>query len=70
MDWLPFSQTWWQVPPVARVILEGQLPVGVTGKDVIITLCGHFNQDEVRYEWITIVCSVTARMTAGRVPWP
>lgn len=40
-------QTWWQVPPVARVVLEGQLKEGVSGKDVIIALCGHFNQDEV-----------------------
>ncbi len=39
--------TWWQVPPVAKVKLEGKLKHGVTGKDVIITLCGFFNQDEV-----------------------
>ncbi len=41
------GRTWWQVPPVARVVLKGQLRPGVTGKDVIITLCGHFNHDEV-----------------------
>ena len=41
------GQTWWQVPPVARVILTGKLKPGVTGKDVIITLCGVYNQDEV-----------------------
>lgn len=41
------GQTWWQVPPVARVELKGTLLPGVTGKDVIITLCGHFNRDEV-----------------------
>src|SRR3954449_6167756 len=39
--------TWWQVPPVARVALRGELPSGVVGKDVIIALCGLFNQDEV-----------------------
>lgn len=39
--------TWWQVPPVARVELTGTLRPGVTGKDVIIALCGHFNNDEV-----------------------
>ena len=27
--------------------LKGALPDGVTGKDVIITLCGIFNKDEV-----------------------
>jgi len=41
------GQTWWQVPPVARVELTGKLLLGVTGKDVIITLCGLFNNDEV-----------------------
>jgi homoaconitate hydratase len=39
--------TWWQVPPVARVILKGRLQPGVVGKDVIIALCGLFNHDEV-----------------------
>src|SRR2546421_7439747 len=39
--------TWWQAPPVARVVLKNQLQPGVVGKDVIIALCGLFNQDEV-----------------------
>jgi homoaconitate hydratase len=41
------GQTWWQVPPVARVTLKGRLQPGVVGKDVIIALCGLFNRDEV-----------------------
>jgi homoaconitate hydratase len=41
------GETWWQVPPVARVSLDGKLRPGVVGKDVIIALCGAFNQDEV-----------------------
>jgi homoaconitate hydratase len=41
------GRTWWQVPPVARVELRGRLRPGTTGKDVIITLCGLFNKDEV-----------------------
>ena len=41
------GRTWWQVPPVAKVTLRGKLRKGVTGKDVIITLCGFFNNDEV-----------------------
>lgn len=41
------GRTWWQVPPVAKVKLHGRLRPGVTGKDVIITLCGFFNKDEV-----------------------
>src|SRR5229473_1368562 len=39
--------TWWQVPKVAKMVLKGNLSPGVTGKDVIIALCGLFNKDEV-----------------------
>src|SRR6266480_4634799 len=39
--------TWWQVPPVAKMVLKGSLSPGVVGKDVIIALCGLFNKDEV-----------------------
>ncbi|KAI8062494.1 hypothetical protein BC940DRAFT_349555 [Gongronella butleri] len=41
------GQTWWQIPPVVKVLLKGELPRGVTGKDVIVTLCGLFNKDQV-----------------------
>src|SRR5437588_9841640 len=41
------GMTWWQVPKVAKVVLKGKLSPGVTGKDVIIALCGLFNKDEV-----------------------
>ncbi|OBT52704.1 homoaconitase [Pseudogymnoascus sp. 24MN13] len=41
------GRTWWQVPPVAKCHFTGVLPVGVTGKDVIVALCGLFNSDEV-----------------------
>ncbi len=41
------GQTWWQVPDVVKVELTGKLRPGVTGKDVIITLIGTFNDDEV-----------------------
>jgi homoaconitate hydratase len=41
------GRTWWQIPPVAKVEFQGKLRPGVTGKDVIITLCGMFNRDEV-----------------------
>ncbi|MCG3122242.1 MAG: 3-isopropylmalate dehydratase large subunit [Phycisphaerales bacterium] len=39
--------TWWQAPPVAKVVLTGTLRPGVVGKDVIVALCGLFNKDEV-----------------------
>jgi len=41
------GKTWWQVPPIAKVTLTGRLQPGVVGKDVIIALCGKFNQDDV-----------------------
>ena len=41
------GRTWWQVPPVARVTLTGALRPGVTGKDVILTLCSVYAQDQV-----------------------
>ena len=39
--------TWWLVPRTVKVILNGKLRPGVTGKDVIITLCGLYNSGEV-----------------------
>lgn len=41
------GKTWWKVPPVSKVILEGEMRPGVTGKDVIIALCGILNKDDV-----------------------
>ncbi|CAN3374814.1 hypothetical protein DIURU_002209 [Diutina rugosa] len=41
------GQTWWQIPPVAKVELVGELAPGVTGKDIIVNLCGLFNNDDV-----------------------
>jgi homoaconitate hydratase len=39
--------TWYQIPRTTLIVLEGALRAGVTGKDVILTLCGTFNEDEV-----------------------
>ncbi|RSL64810.1 Homoaconitase, mitochondrial [Fusarium duplospermum] len=41
------ERTWWQIPPIAKITFTGLLPPGVTGKDVIVALCGLFNNDEV-----------------------
>src|SRR6266853_1759550 len=41
------GEFWWQIPRSVQVVLEGLLPEGATGKDVIITLCGLYNHDEV-----------------------
>ena len=40
------GEFWWQIPRSIEVVLEGKLPEGPTGKDVIITLCGLYNHDE------------------------
>ncbi len=57
------GRTWWQVPPVARVELRGKLLPGVTGKDVIVTLCGLFNKDEVLNHAIEFVGDGLARLS-------
>ena len=41
------GEFWWQIPRAVQVVLDGRLPEGTTGKDVIITLCGLYNHDEV-----------------------
>jgi len=41
------GEFWWQIPRSVQVVLEGKLPAGATGKDVIISLCGLYNHDEV-----------------------
>ena len=41
------GEFWWQVPRTIQVRLDGTLRPGVSGKDVIITLCGLYNREEV-----------------------
>lgn len=43
------KKSWFQIPPVAQVTLTGTLPPGVTGKDVIVALCGLFNSDVLNH---------------------
>jgi homoaconitate hydratase len=65
--------TWWQVPPVAKVVLKGKLSPGVVGKDVIIALCGFFNKDEVLNHAVEFVgdgvtnLAMSARMTIANM---
>ncbi len=67
------GKTWWQVPPIAKVELKGKLQPGVTGKDVIITLCGYFNKDEVLNHAIEFVgdgiqyLSISERLTIANM---
>ena len=53
------GRTWWQIPPIARVNFTGILPEGVTGKDVIVALCGLFNSDDVLNHAIEFTGDVT-----------
>ncbi|ODQ65890.1 homoaconitate hydratase [Nadsonia fulvescens var. elongata DSM 6958] len=57
------GQTWWQIPPVAKVELVGTMPEGVSGKDVIVALCGMFNNDEVLNHAIEFVGSELAKIS-------
>ncbi|RDL32363.1 Homoaconitase, mitochondrial [Venustampulla echinocandica] len=59
------GRTWWQVPPIAKITFTGVLPAGVTGKDVIVALCGLFNQDEVLNHCIEFTGS---EQTMGSIP--
>lgn len=38
-----------RIPPIARVNLLGTLPAGVTGKDVIVSLCALFKDDVLNH---------------------
>jgi homoaconitate hydratase len=41
------GEFWWSIPRTIQVVLNGKLQPGVSGKDVIIALCGLYNKDEV-----------------------
>ncbi|KAJ1328988.1 homoaconitate hydratase [Microdochium nivale] len=59
------GKTWWQIPPIAKVTFTGLLPVGVTGKDVIVALCGLFNNDDVLNHAIEFTGSEQTMATLG-----
>lgn len=40
------GEFWWAVPRTIRVHLEGEMPDGVTGKDLILTLCNLYDKGE------------------------
>jgi homoaconitate hydratase len=67
------GRTWWQVFPVAKVELKGKLRSGVSGKDVILALCGYFNNDEVLNHAIEFVgegianLSISERLTIANM---
>ncbi|KAF2858637.1 aconitase iron-sulfur domain-containing protein [Piedraia hortae CBS 480.64] len=61
------GKTWWQIPPIARVNFLGDLPPGVTGKDVIVALCGLFNKDEVLNHAIEFTGSIKSLAVDDRL---
>jgi len=67
------GEFWWPIPRTVRVVLEGTLPAGVTGKDVIIALCGLYNRGEVLNAAVEFAgpgvagLSVDARMTIANM---
>src|SRR5437763_14125189 len=40
------GEFWWQIPRTIQVVLAGKLAEAVSGKAVIIALCGLYNHDE------------------------
>ena len=50
---------------LAKITFTGILPPGITGKDVIVALCGLFNQDEVLNHAIEFTGS---EETMGSIP--
>ena len=40
------GEFWWQIPRTLKVVLEGRLPEGVSGKDLILALCDLFDAGE------------------------
>ena len=67
------GEFWWQIPDGVEVVLTGALRPGVTGKDVIITLCGLYNREEVLNTLVEFTgpgvatLSMDARMTIANM---
>lgn len=67
------GEFWWSIPRTIRVNLKGKLRPGVSGKDVIIALCGLYNQGEALNAAIEFTgdglahLSMDARMTISNM---
>ncbi len=67
------GEFWWQIPRTVQVVLEGRLPQSASGKDVIIALCGLYNQEEVLNAAVEFAgpgvasLSIEARMTIANM---
>ncbi|HHN73857.1 MAG TPA: homoaconitase, partial [Acidobacteria bacterium] len=67
------GEFWWQVPRTVQVVLDGALPEGVTGKDLILSLCGLYASGEVLNAAVEFAgegvagLSMDARMTVANM---
>ena len=62
------STFWWRIPRTVQVVLEGRLPAGSSGKDVILALCGLYAEDEVLNAAVEFAGSGVAGLTVeGRL---
>ncbi len=66
------GEFWWQIPQTIQVVLEGELRPGVSGKDVIIALCGLYDEEvlnaAVEFSGPGVATlSVDARMTIANM---
>ncbi|EEU40124.1 uncharacterized protein NECHADRAFT_103327 [Fusarium vanettenii 77-13-4] len=61
------GKSWFQVPPIVQVTLTGTLPPGVTGKDVIIALCGLFPTDVLNHSVEFVGSEETMSTPSGRL---
>jgi homoaconitate hydratase len=44
------GETWFRVPEVCRINFVGKLPYGISGKDVILHILGHFKRNTIAFQ--------------------
>ncbi|KIV94048.1 hypothetical protein PV10_05205 [Exophiala mesophila] len=44
------GETWFRVPEVCRINFVGKLPYGISGKDVILHIIGHFKRNTIAFQ--------------------
>lgn len=57
------GQTWLKVPQSIRIELQGELPTGVTAKDVVLYLVGQVGADGANYQAIEFAGETVERLT-------
>ncbi len=70
---IALGKVWLRVPETIRVVVEGRLPVGVYGKDIILHLIGHIGAAGATYKALEFVgdtiesLEMAGRMTIGNM---